>query len=273
MPNLLLLEDDPAIASTVVFALTREGFGVTHCTLVRDARRAWAAQGFDALILDVGLPDGNGLDWCRELRLASRVPVLMLSARGEELDRVLGLELGADDYVTKPFSPRELVARVRALLRRSAAAAGGVGDVVTGAAAPHPAPYPATHPATVVGVAAEQPFAIDPATQRISLWGQALDLTRREFGLLAKLLEGRGRIYPREALLDAVWGHDADSADRTVDTHIKTLRAKLRAVDAGREFIVTHRGMGYSVDVGLTPMPSANKASAMKLAHPMNPIR
>lgn len=227
MQNLLLLEDDPAIAKTLIFALEREGYAVHHCSLLGDARRYLQTQPVDALVLDVGLPDGNGLDLCREVRLAGHTPVLMLSARGEELDRVLGLELGADDYMSKPFSPRELIARVRALLRRSAA-------------------MPV---ASIAGNKTANPFALDHAAQRISLAGLVLDLTRREYGLLAKLLEGNGRIYAREALLNAVWGMDADSTDRTVDTHIKTLRAKLRAVDASREFITTHRGMGYSISV------------------------
>jgi two-component system, OmpR family, catabolic regulation response regulator CreB len=222
MPQLMLLEDDPAIAKTVIFALEREGYTVHHCSLLGDARRYLQTRRADALILDVGLPDGNGLDLCREVRLAGPTPVLMLSARGEELDRVLGLELGADDYMAKPFSPRELVARIRALLRRSAAM-------------------------PVMVSQTSNPFTLDPAAQRISLAGQVLDLTRREYGLLAKLLEANGRIHARDALLNAVWGTEADSADRTVDTHIKTLRAKLRAVDASREFITTHRGMGYSV--------------------------
>jgi two-component system, OmpR family, catabolic regulation response regulator CreB len=235
MHHVLLLEDDPAIAKTVVFALEREGFHVRHCTLLGDARTQLARQHFDALILDVGLPDGNGLDLCRSLRQASgtqaSAPILMLSARGEELDRVLGLELGADDYMAKPFSPRELVARMRALLRRSAHQA----------AAAQATQYTQEVPA------APSAFQIDSAGQRISLQGQALDLTRREYGLLAQLLQVKGRILSRELLLDAVWGLDADSTDRTVDTHIKTLRAKLRAVDASTEHICTHRGMGYSI--------------------------
>jgi two-component system, OmpR family, catabolic regulation response regulator CreB len=225
MASLLLLEDDPAIAKTVVFALEREGYAVHHCVLLGDARKALAANAFDAMVLDVGLPDGNGLDLCREVRASGAIPVLMLSARGEELDRILGLELGADDYMAKPFSPRELVARVRALLRRSSAAA--------------PAPSAVTLPARVL--------THDAAGQRIALGGQVLDLTRREYGLLATLMEARGRIQSRESLLSAVWGLDADSTDRTVDTHIKTLRAKLRAIDAECDPIQTHRGMGYSI--------------------------
>lgn len=227
MASLLLLEDDPAIAKTVVFALEREGYAVQHCTLLGDARSAMAAQVFDALVLDVGLPDGNGLDLCREVRASGPTPVLMLSARGEELDRILGLELGADDYMAKPFSPRELVARVRALLRRSSAAA----------------PLPSAAPAAVARAA----LTHDAAGHRIYLHGKVLDLTRREYGLLAVLMQTRGRIQSRESLLSAVWGLDADSTDRTVDTHIKTLRAKLRAVDADCDPIQTHRGMGYSI--------------------------
>jgi two-component system, OmpR family, catabolic regulation response regulator CreB len=220
MPSILLLEDDGAIASTIVYALEREGWAVTHCLLLREARGMLSLQAFDIHVLDVGLPDGNGLDLCRELRQAGDARVLMLSARGEEMDRVLGLELGADDYVAKPFSPRELVARVRALLRRT---------VQTSAPAQ----------ASV--------FAHDEAGQRISLMGAWLDLTRREYGMLALLLAAKGRILSREHLLERVWGLETDSMDRTVDTHIKTLRAKLKAVDA-REFITTHRGMGYSLD-------------------------
>lgn len=174
--RLLLLEDDPAIARTVAYALERDGLQVTHCLLVQDARQQMQRHPFDLLVLDVGLPDGNGLDLLRDvrhgqaaaaLRLRQATPVLMLSARGEELDRVLGLELGADDYLAKPFSPRELAARIKALLRR--------------AAMPAPA------------AAAPTPFVDDESGQRITLHGQALPLTRREYRLLSHLLRGAGR--------------------------------------------------------------------------------
>jgi two-component system, OmpR family, catabolic regulation response regulator CreB len=223
MEHILLLEDDSAIASTIVYALEREGWKVQHCLLLREARGLMALQAYDLYLLDVGLPDGNGLDICRELRIKGDARVLMLSARGEEMDRVLGLELGADDYMAKPFSPRELVARVRALLRRA---------VQT----PEP-PSVFTH---------------DEAGQRISLQGAWLDLTKREYGVLALLLAAKGRILSREHLFERVWGLETDSMDRTVDTHIKTLRAKLKAVDS-QEFITTHRGMGYSLEVPRTP--------------------
>ena len=233
--RLLLLEDDPAIARTVAYALERDGLTVTHSLLVQDARQQLQRTRFDLLVLDVGLPDGSGLDLLRDVRHApptATLPVLMLSAHGEEIDRVLGLELGADDYLTKPFSPRELAARVKALLRRA-----GHGN---GNGNSHPA-APAT--------SAAAPFHDDEAGQRISLRGQALPLTRREYRLLSHLLRGAGRIHSRDALLAAAWGDDSESTDRTVDTHIKTLRAKLREVDPAREYISTHRGMGYCLDI------------------------
>ena len=229
-PRILLLEDDPAIAGTVAFALQREGFAVDHVLLVGAARAGAAAALPAVAILDVGLPDGSGLDLCREWRQSGSdalraLPILMLTARAEELDRVVGLELGADDYLTKPFSPRELVARVRALLRRAALA-----------------PPAATAPDTAL-------FELDADGQRIRFAGQWLALTRLEFGLLRALLRAPGRIRSRESLLDEVWGADGDATDRTVDTHVKTLRAKLRAVRPELEPIATHRGMGYSLDI------------------------
>ena len=231
--KLLLLEDDPAIARTVAYALERDGLTVTHSLLVHDARKQLQRARFDLLVLDVGLPDGSGLDLLRDVRNAAptaALPVLMLSAHGEEIDRVLGLELGADDYLTKPFSPRELAARVKALLRR---AGNGNGN---------------GHAATPTATASAL-FLDDETGQRISLRGQALPLTRREYRLLSHLLRGAGRIHSRDALLAAAWGDDSESTDRTVDTHIKTLRAKLREVDPGREYISTHRGMGYCIDI------------------------
>ena len=229
--RILLLEDDPAIAKTVVYALERAAYSVTHSLLVRDALRQIGSAPYDLLLLDVGLPDGSGLDVCRAVRAnatRAHLPILMLSAQGEEIDRVLGLELGADDYVTKPFSPRELVARVRALLRRAAApgvAAGTMGHALE----------------------------IDTVAQRARLHGEWLALTRREFGLLAQLLRQPGRIFSREALLDAVWGPNSDSTDRTVDTHIKTLRAKLQHAAPEHDYIETHRGMGYALVMPVLP--------------------
>ena len=228
--RILLLEDDPAIAGTVAFALQREGWSVDHVLLVGAAQAGVMARLPALAILDVGLPDGSGLDLCRQWRQSGddalrALPILMLTARAEELDRVVGLELGADDYLTKPFSPRELVARVRALLRRAALV-----------------PPPAAAPAAGL-------FELDAEGQRIRFSGQWLALTRLEFGLLRALLRTPGRIRSREALLDEVWGADGEATDRTVDTHVKTLRAKLRAVRPELEPIATHRGMGYSLEL------------------------
>lgn len=225
-PRILLLEDDPAIARTVVYALERDGAAVTHVLLLADAARLLAAPQHDLLLLDVGLPDGNGLDFCRSLRQSGdarlrALPVLMLTARGEEIDRVLGLEMGADDYLSKPFSPRELAARVRALLRRALLS---------------PAP-----------AAASNTWEHDTTGQRIRYAGQWLTLTRLEYGLLRTLLAAPTRIHSREALLLALWGQATEASDRTVDTHVKTLRAKLREVQPGRDPIVTHRGLGYGL--------------------------
>ena len=223
--QVLLVEDEPAIADTVAYALKREGMTVLHMLLVGEARLWLRTHRPAVLVLDLGLPDGNGLDLCRELRHDAdpslrALPVLMLSARGEELDRVLGLEVGADDYLTKPFSPRELVARVRALLRRAALSP----------------PRPAL-----------SRFECDISGQRIRYSGQWLSLTRLEYGLLRALLAAPGRIHSRAALLDAVWGDQSEANDRTVDTHIKTLRAKLREQVPGQDPIVTHRGLGYGL--------------------------
>ena len=230
-PRILLLEDDPAIARTVAFALQREGYLVAHHLWLDHARKALEQPPLPAAaILDVGLPDGSGLDLCRWLRASgdaqcARLPVLMLTARHEEIDRVLGLELGADDYVTKPFSPRELVARVRALLRRARAGA-------------------LAAPAAALSVAG---FEVDDVGQRVTYAGQRLDLTRLEYALLRALLAAPGRILSRDALLQAAWGSQAQAGDRTVDTHVKTLRAKLRRACPGAEPIATHRGMGYEL--------------------------
>lgn len=229
MPQVLLLEDDPAIADTVVFALQREGFEVQHHLLLRDAHHHALRQRPDVAVLDVGLPDGNGMDLCRQWRAADDVrlralPVLMLTARAEEMDRVIALETGADDYLTKPFSPRELVARLRALLRRSVLS-----------------PAPAAHTASL--------FELDADGQRIRYASHTLGLTRMEYRLLAALLSAPGRIRSREWLLDQVWGLQSEATDRTVDTHVKTLRAKLRECRPDLEPIATHRGLGYALEL------------------------
>lgn len=225
MPRILLVEDETAIADTVLYALRAEGYEVVHCGTAGDALREAGLAAFDMAILDVGLPDIGGFALCRELRARHDLPVVFLTAHGAEADRVLGFELGADDYVAKPFSPRELAARVRALLRRVAAA--------------RQAPVPSA-----------DGFAHDAEGRRIRWRGQLLELTRYEYGLLAALLARPGAVLSRAQLMDRVWGDALESGDRTVDTHVKTLRAKLHAVAPEADPIRTHRGLGYSIDAG-----------------------
>ncbi|OGT87846.1 MAG: two-component system response regulator CreB [Gammaproteobacteria bacterium RIFOXYA12_FULL_61_12] len=218
MPRILLIEDEAAIADTVVYALETEGFRVTWKTLGREGLALLREGGLDLAVLDVGLPDGNGFELCKQIRTFSQIPIIFLTARSEEIDRIVGLEIGADDYVTKPFSPRELAARVKAILKRS----GGVAAPVVGG------------------------FEIDRERSLIRYQGQRLDLTRYEYLILALLLGRPERIFSREEIMDRVWSDPAESFDRAVDTHIKTLRAKLRAIREDEEPIRTHRGMGYS---------------------------
>lgn len=237
--RILLLEDEQAIADTLLFALRREGFEVQHWPLAREALAAFAAQPPDLAILDVGVPDGNGFDVCRTIRKTSELPIVFLTARNEEIDRILGLELGADDYVSKPFSPREVCARVKAILRRSA---GHATPTATATATAAPAPATATATDTTPPV-----LQLDEAVQRIRCGEHWLALTRYEYRLLATLLRRPQRIFSRGELMDLVW-HDApDTADRTVDAHIKLLRAKLREAGTRAELIQTHRHMGYSL--------------------------
>jgi two-component system catabolic regulation response regulator CreB len=205
--------------------LRAEGFTAEHVLLGGSVVPRLKQGGIDLVILDVGLPDRSGFEVCRELRTTSAVPVVFLTARNDEIDRVLGLELGADDYMAKPFSPRELVARVRARLRRSQ-----IGQEPAGAAV-------------------KGDFQIDHEGHRIRFRGHALELTRYEYVLLAALLQRPGAILSRAQLMDRGWDSDADSADRTVDTHIKTLRTKLRAAGADNDPIRTHRGLGYALEI------------------------
>jgi two-component system catabolic regulation response regulator CreB len=228
MPRVLLVEDEPAIADTLIYALETECFAVTHALTGADALAAAAREPHDFAILDIGLPDMTGLDVCRRLRETSQIPVLFLTARDGEMDRILGLELGGDDYVTKPFSPREIVARVRAILRRA------------GPANHLPPANPA--PAPTAGL------CHDPSAMRIRCDGTTLDLTAHEYKLLLVLLEKPGRVFTRDQLLDHAWPDPGAVTDRTVDAHIKSIRAKLRAASPGAENLIeTRRGLGYSL--------------------------
>ena len=233
--RILIVEDEQAIADTLVYALGTDGLATEHCLLGRDALAALRRGGFDLMVLDVGLPDMNGFDLCRELRRESDIPVIFLTARSDEIDRIVGLEIGADDYVVKPFSPREVSARVRTILRR-----------VHPAPAPDPLPDPKQAATSSPGTA-PLGFQIDDEAKCIRYLGQTLVLTRYEYLLLKTLVDSPRRVFSREQLMQRVWTAPDHSLERTVDTHIKTLRAKLKAVQPESDPIVTHRGVGYGL--------------------------
>jgi two-component system catabolic regulation response regulator CreB len=233
-PLILIVEDEPGIADMLQYALATDGFDALWCATAQAALDELARRAPALVILDVGLPDLSGFDLFKQLRAASDVPVVFLTARSDEIDRVVGLELGADDYVSKPFSPRELVARVRTILRRATR-----GD-------------PAGAPPVA---AATGPFAIDEGRRVIRFYGRALELSRYEYGLLKTFIEHPGHVFSRDVLLDKVWDTTSDSLDRTVDAHVKTLRAKLKAVAPGLEPIRTHRGVGYALAEDLPAAP------------------
>jgi two-component system catabolic regulation response regulator CreB len=221
--TILVVEDEASIAETIVYALKTEGFVPLWKTTGREALAALGANKVALVVLDVGLPDMSGFDVCREMQRTARVPVIFLTARSSEVDRIVGLELGADDYLAKPFSPRELTARIRAVLRRSNGNGGGV------------------VPPAASG------WVHDEARCRISFQGKVLDLTRNEYRLLAVLLASPGRVFHRDQLMAAAWEDPGAALDRTVDAHIKTVRAKLREAAPDADPIVTHRGLGYSL--------------------------
>lgn len=270
--RLLLAEDEPAIADTIRYAAETEGFTLRWCATCHDALAAFETEGADLLILDVGLPDGSGFDLCRSIRQRSEVPVVFLTARGDVIDRVVGLEIGGDDYMTKPFSPRELMARVRARLRRTPGPAQPSSG--TGADSTEPAQEPAGADspgrarqeggaaagsagdgAHIPGLPAEGlaatlrrgAFLHDVERCRISYHGRALELARQEYRLLAALIEKPGRVWSREQLMERAWEEPMASLERTVDAHIRSLRAKIRAARPDADPIATHRGLGYSL--------------------------
>ena len=224
MRPILLVEDEPSIADNIVYALKTEGFTPTWCQTGRDALQRLASLPFALVILDVGLPDMSGFEVCRQIRTTSNVPVVFVTARKDEIDRVVGLEIGADDYVVKPFTPRELTARIRAILRRTET----------------------NSPAATVSPAAAM-FAVDDERCEIRYHGTALQLSRYEFRLLKVLIHKPGRVYSRDQLMELAWEEPDTALDRTVDAHIKTVRAKLRAVRDDEDPIRTHRGLGYSL--------------------------
>ena len=221
-PLIWLVEDEASIADTLIYSLETDGFAVRWFERGLPLLEAMNHEQPDFLILDVGLPDIGGFELCRRIRAVSQLPLLFLTARSEEIDRLLGLEMGADDYVAKPFSPREVSARVRTILRR-------------------------VRPATPAPAEKPRGLQLDEARACIQFHGQPLTLTRYEYLLLKTLLLHPGHVYSRQQLMERVWSDAEESLERTVDTHIKTLRAKLHEIDAEANPILTHRGLGYSL--------------------------
>lgn len=215
--HILIVDDEPRVAEPLSFALQREHFRVSHVERGEQALAALADAPPALVVLDVGLPDINGFDVLKQMRRHSEVPVLFLTARQEEVDRILGLELGGDDYVTKPFSPREVVARIRAILKRLNTTAPAAED-----------------------------WRVDQQGARIWFRGKLLALTRSEYRILETLVRHPGRVFSRASLMD-ICGSDEDSFERAVDTHIKTLRAKLRPLE-GDGWVATRRGLGYVLE-------------------------
>ena len=227
MPSrVLIVEDEPDIRDLLAFHLERDGYQIATAATGTEALRQAARERPDLIVLDLMLPELDGREVCRRVRqdpATAAVPVIMLTARGDEVDRVVGLELGADDYVVKPFSPREFLARVRAVLRRARPGEVGPGPLSAGA------------------------ITLDPSTHAVASGGEPVTLTPKEFALLRALLDARGRVLSREFLLDRVWGYARASEieSRTVDVHVRRLRAKLG--DEGRR-ILTVKNAGYRIE-------------------------
>ena len=239
-PRILIAEDESGIADTLQYVLRTDGFVPVWCPTAEEAIAQFTAEPPALAILDVGLPDMNGFELFKRLQklpAGAEVPMLFLTARSDEIDRVVGLELGADDYIAKPFSPRELVARVRSILRRS-------GRTGQGPVTPTPA---------AVSTPPSMPFALDVDRMQIRYYGRLLELSRYEYGLLRLMVQRPGRVFTRDELLSLIWDEASDSFDRTVDAHIKTLRAKLKAVAPEVEPIRTLRGTGYALNEELPP--------------------
>ncbi len=224
-PTIFVVEDEPSFVEALVLGLTREGFTVESAADGAEALRRFDEVDPDLVLLDVMLPKLSGIDVCRQLRQRSQVPIIMVTAKSAEIDTVVGLEVGADDYVTKPYRLRELVARIRALLRR--AAVSDHGDA------------PSSDRLEVDGV------VLDPSEHQVSVDGEPLTLPLKEFELLHLLLANAGRVLPRETLIDRVWGHDYVGDTKTLDVHIKRLRGKVEPDPANPSRITTIRGLGY----------------------------
>jgi two-component system response regulator RegX3 len=228
-PIVLLVEDEPSFVEALQIGLSREGFDVVVARDGEEALAVFAAHSPDLVLLDVMLPKMSGIDVCREIRKTSQVPIIMVTAKSEEIDTVVGLEVGADDYVTKPYRMRELVARMRAALRRIADATGEIEVITT----------------SVVEV---DSIVIDPDQHVVSVDSVEVNMPLKEFELLYLLAVNAGRVLTREVLIDRVWGSDYVGDTKTLDVHIKRIRAKIEKDPANPKRIVTIRGLGYKFE-------------------------
>jgi two-component system catabolic regulation response regulator CreB len=234
MPHrILIVEDEPSIADNILYSLESEGFAACVCTTGEEALARAKTDAFSLVVLDVGLPDMTGFEVCRRLRAARDVPVIFLTARNSEVDRVVGLEIGGDDYLCKPFSPRELTARIRAVLRR----AQGNGKPTTSV----------SRAADEKEVSATSPVEVDETRCQVRYFGEVLPLSRYEFRLLQTFAKQPGRVFSRAQLMEHASDEPEAAMERTVDAHVKSLRAKMKTVREDVDAIVTHRGMGYSL--------------------------
>lgn len=234
-PKVLVVEDEPSILDNILYSLDNEGLDAIGVSTGESAKEHLAGEGdIQLIILDIGLPDTTGFELCKEIRATSQIPIIFLTARDAELDRIVGLEIGADDYVVKPFSPRELSARVKAVLRRY--------NNTTAAA-----DSPTTGSADAGAGAGAIPFEIDEKRLQIRFFGSAPNLSSTEFRLLRTLCASPGRVFSRTQLMEAAWDEPEAAMERTVDAHIKSIRAKLRTIRQEPDPIETHRGLGYSL--------------------------
>ena len=236
--QILYVEDDAAIVMPLKYALEREGWQVTWVSQGQLALAETQSRSFDFIILDVGLPDIDGFEVCKQLRQYCHTPLLFLTARDDEIDRIVGLEIGADDYCHKPFSAREIISRIKSVWRRMQLSQNSVS-----------ANSPENASEDIVQASQESVWQCLPERLQILYFGEALQLTRYEYGLLKFLIDHPTQVFSRQQLMDQVWEHPDHSLDRTVDTHIKSLRAKLKKVSSDLEPIQTHRGFGYSLEL------------------------
>lgn len=256
--SLLLVDDDTRLANMLLSLFEQHGLACEHAATLQAARnmlqqRESHNQTFDACVLDVNLPDGNGMDFCRELRAnapTQTLPILMFTARGETLDKVLGLELGADDYLSKPFEPRELIARIRALLRRS--------QLQHNAAAPShvSSASSASHTDAASNTLTFDNLCINPDARTVTLSEQPAELSSHQFDLLLALAQNAGRVLSRDQIMQHLRGHDSEAFDRSIDVHISRIRAAIEDNPKKPRRIVTVRGVGYVFNKTANTVPA-----------------